>query len=259
MKRPAPRSISGFTLVELLVVVGIIAILGSLMMAAYSSAMISGRTAASMSNLRQLAEANITYTSDHNGSYCPAQDITNNYRWHGARTSGSAWDPSKGYLSPYLGTDGRVKMCPLFANMVKDGASFETGAGGYGYNEIYIGGTPANNFQPTTITNVPNPARTVMFTTTAFAVATGLQEYPFSEAYQWVDPNYNLDGGLQPSVHFRAHGRALVAWCDGHVSAELPAQLGGADYYGGNSAKANIGWFGPSDNNGYWNPAYTGP
>ncbi len=260
MRHIKMHATSGFTLVELLVVIAIIGLLLALAFPTLNSALISGQAAASMSNLRELAVANLTYTSEHDGYYCPAQDPTNNIRWHGTRTSSSApWDPTKGYLSPYLGAQGRVKICPLFAHMLTGAASFETGAGGYGYNEIYIGGTPANNFQPTNITHVLRPAQTVMFATTAFAMSSGLQEYPFCEPYQWVDPNNNLSGALQPSVHFRDHGRALIAWCDGHVTAELPAQLGGVDYYGGNSAQEKIGWFGPTDNNGYWNPAYTGP
>ena len=251
-----PRS-GGFTLVELLVVLGIITVLAGFLYAGFSSALISARAASSMSNLGQLAEANMTYAADHNGYYAPAQEPYNLVRWHGARTSvGAPFDPTKGYLSPYLGLDGKVQMCPLFANYLTGASSFEDGSGGYGYNEIYIGGTPTNNYQAINMIKVHHPERTVMFTTTALAMAGGLQEYPFSEAPQWVDPNNVLSGAQQPSVHFRDNGKALVAWCDGHVTAELPTQLGGTDFYGGNSAADKIGWFGPTDNNGYWNPDY---
>lgn len=254
LKAPGKRA---FTLTELLVVLTIILVLVALIYPALASAMSSSRAAVSMSNLHQLAEANITYAADHDGFFCPAQEPLNLVRWHGARASvGAPFDATKGFLSPYLGKEGRVKVCPLFLSMIKGTDSFEDGSGGYGYNEIYIGGTPADNYQPINTVRVPNPAQTVMFTTTAFAKADGVQEYPFSEPFEWVDPNNRLSGDLQPSVHFRAHGRALVAWCDGHVTAELPSKLGGADYYGGNSAGESIGWFGPTDNNGYWNPNY---
>ncbi len=71
-----------------------------------------------------------------------------------------------------------------------------------------------------------------------------------------VDPNYQLAGTLQPSVHFRANGKAVVAWCDWHITAERSSRLGGTGYYGGDSAKQKIGWFGPTEKYGCWNPDY---
>ena len=246
----------GFTFVELLVSIAVVAVLASLSTAGLIKALDAGRAATSTSNLRQLALANLAYVADNDGVFCPAQDMSNLVRWHGARTSGSQFDPTKGYLAPYLGQSCRVKMCPLFRDMIKGASSFEDGTGGYGYNATYIGGTPPDMYEPIHILKIKHPSQTVMFTTTAFAKKDGVQEYPYCEPFQWVDPNYQLSGTLQPSVHFRANGRALVAWCDGHVTAEPPSRLGGKDYYGGNSKKEMIGWFGPSENNGYWNPEY---
>jgi prepilin-type processing-associated H-X9-DG protein len=102
--------------------------------------------------------------------------------------------------------------------------------------------------------NVPQPARTVMFTDTAFARADGIQEYAYCEPFEWVDSSGRMAGALSASVHFRHRGLANVAWCDGHVSAEPPSRIDGSNYYGGNAGKWKIGWFGPSANNGYWNP-----
>ena len=66
------------------------------------------------------------------------------------------------------------------------------------------------------------------------------------------------DGGrawdLQPSVHFRAGGKAIVGWCDGHVSLEPPQSYGETNYYGGDNKKDKVGWFGPEEDNGFWNP-----
>lgn len=247
----------GFTLVELLVVLVVLGILTALAVPATQSALRFSRQGASMSNLRQLAVANLSYAADNGGFFCPAQDMRNNKRWHGERSSsGAPFDPTRGFLAPYLGESGRVKMCPLVPDYIKGSGSWENGSGGYGYNATYLGGTPANGYQPNTTARVPNPAQTVMFTTTAFAKSDGLQEYPYTEPYQWVDPNGRLSGDLQPSTHFRAGGKALVAWCDGRVSAEKPSRLGGANYYGGNNVEAQIGWFGPERDNGYWNPDF---
>ena len=251
-KRAAPA----FTLIELLVVASVIAVLAALLMGGLQAVRAKGDAAACTSNLRQLAAANLAYTAEHDGSYVGAQDASNTVRWHGTRQgAGQAFDPTKGPLAPYLGSEGRVKLCPTFRDALRGGQTFEEGTGGFGYNATYIGGTPASAFSATRLANVPQPALTVMFTDTAFARAAGLQEYPFCEPRRWVNPAGKLRSRLIPSVHFRHAGRANVAWCDGHVTAEEPTELGGEDaYYGGEPGKWKLGWFGPEAGNGYWNP-----
>ncbi len=246
---------SGFTMVEIMVCLGVVAVLTCLALPGLKNAHTRSLAIKSCSNLRELVQANTAYAADNGGQFCPAQDRYNNTRWHGARSSSSAaFDPHKGYLAPYLGNDGLVKKCPLFQNALGEGNSFEVSTGGYGYNAVYVGGTPASIYSGAMIPSIPNPVNTVMFTTTAFARSSGLQEYAYCEPYKFVDNQGRLLGDLQPSVHFRVNGKALVAWCDGHVTEELPSKLGGVNYYGGNNAKNKIGWFGPEENNGNWNP-----
>jgi len=242
---------------ELLIVGAVIALLVVLISPMVKEMLISGMAAKSAATLRQLVAANGCYAADHDGSYCPAQEPRNLVRWHGGRSSAaSPFDPAKGFLAPYLGESRQIKTCPLLQNVLKGSQSFENGSGGYGYNATYIGGTPADPYTAIKAANIPSPSRTIMFATTAFARGVGVQEYPYAEPYQWVDPNGNLSGPLQPSVHFRAQGRALIAWCDGHVTAELPERVGGSDYYQGDSKQQVIGWVGPERDNGYWNPNF---
>jgi prepilin-type N-terminal cleavage/methylation domain-containing protein/prepilin-type processing-associated H-X9-DG protein len=61
------RNPSGFTLVELLVVIGIISILAAMLLPALASAKERGRRAACFSNLRQVALAAMLYKDDYNG------------------------------------------------------------------------------------------------------------------------------------------------------------------------------------------------
>ncbi len=245
----------GFTLMEMLVVMAILGLLSTLVFRGAVHALDSGRATVSTSNLRQLALANLAYASDHGGSYAPAQTRDNLTRWHGSRVSMKApFEADGGFLSPYLGESRQVGLCPLFEKLAKDPKSWEEGSGGYGYNAAYLGGTQANSFRPRNTTSVPDPTATVMFTTTAFAKKSGYQEYPFTEPYVWVDSQGKPSGRLQPSTHFRAGGKALVAWCDGHVTREKPNKATGPNYYGGNNELKGIGWFGPEDGNGFWNP-----
>ncbi len=255
--KPSARG-QAFTLVELLVVITIVGVLGAVLLPVLASAKLSGQAAASTSNLRELSAANLSYAADQGGIFCPAQEPRNLIRWHGARTSANgAFDPTKGYLSPYLGNDGRVKIDSLFHDMITGAQSFEKGTGGYGYNEWYVGGTPAAMYQPNRQADIFHPTQTVMFTTTAYANGSGVQEYPYCEPPFWPD-QYGNPAGYRPSptVHFRFRGQALVAWCDGHVSSEkMQKRDDGDNPHGGDADTHNLGWFGPDIDNGYWNSA----
>lgn len=248
----------GFTLVELLVVIAIVGVLVGLLLPVLANAKLSGQAASSSSNLRELAAANFSYAADNGGKFCPAQEKMDLIHWHGARTSASGtFDPTKGFLSPYLSNDGRVKVDPLFHDLTAGSTGIDKGCGGYGYNEWYVGGTPADAFQSNRQANVSYPARTVMFTTSAIAYGSGVQEYPYCEPPFWPDSDGNSTGSRPtPSVHFRFRGQALVAWCDGHVSAEtMQKRDAGDNPYGGDADAHHLGWFGPDAGNGYWNPA----
>ena len=253
------RSSAAFTLVELLVVIAIIAIVAGLIFAGLRSARAGAAASKCLGNLRFLAEANGRYAVEHDGQYCPAQERSNNVRWHGARESTDAkFDPTLGPLAPDLGRDGRLKECPSFHEFVSGKDSFENGSGGYGYNAVYIGGTPRDKWNGERMANIARPERTLMFADTALAREDGLQEYPFAEPYQWVAPNGRLAGPLAPSVHFRHGGKANVVWCDGHATAESPGRLGsGKNLYGGDEGKHSLGGVGPEAENGWWNPRRT--
>src|SRR5258708_4367669 len=85
----------GFTLVELLVVIGIIALLIAILLPALSKAQKQARTIQCMSNIRQLGLGFIQYTQEQKGR-CPAYFSTVN-----PITMDASWP---GLISKYLPT-----------------------------------------------------------------------------------------------------------------------------------------------------------
>lgn len=236
----------GFTLPELLVVIAVMALLGSLVVPALQGSLRRGQQARCLVNLRELVAANVLYAQDH-GYYSPASDAhgSNNKRWHGARASvAEPFQASNGFLTPYLGPSKAVRTCPA-AQFPAGG--FEAGCGGYGYNAVGVGSrsyTEGFNYLSDRFGTAPGclqkPSHTVMFTDSAYLANNGLAEYSFAEPYRFLtdSPPVQEYGKTVPSIHFRHDLCAGVAWCDGHVSAEKLVNTQKAGGY----EKNNLGW-----------------
>jgi prepilin-type processing-associated H-X9-DG protein/prepilin-type N-terminal cleavage/methylation domain-containing protein len=70
-KQPRPRRLA-FTLVELLVVIGIIALLIAILLPVLGRARESARVIKCVSNLRTIAQASMQYSNDHKGHFLPS-------------------------------------------------------------------------------------------------------------------------------------------------------------------------------------------
>lgn len=250
------RGRDGFTLVELVTAMGVIALLLGLLLPSLSAAREQAKSTVCRSNIRQLASANDLYALDQGGVYVPgaADFLANLHRWHGARASlQQSFDPRGGPLVDYLGEDRAIRACPDFE---PPASGFEVGNGGYGYNNAYLGVALAeqDGEKPGAIVvddrrgayvhRVIRPSETIMFADSAFAESS-LIEYSFAE------PRFHPQFGnrADPSIHFRHARRAEVAWCDGHVSAETRTFTWSSGLYEGNTDRLNLGWFGASDDN----------
>ncbi|MCE5215913.1 prepilin-type N-terminal cleavage/methylation domain-containing protein [bacterium] len=267
------RRVHGFTLIELLVVIAIIAILAAILFPVFSRAREKARQASCVSNLRQLAMANLQYANDNDGYFVAgAPDIYEGFggrrRWHGVRQSptvgGGIFKPELGPLWPYM-KNSQIKECPSFRDYVRKGDGsvndFEAGCGGYGYNNEFVGSSAWRSdwggaLPPAHDAEVADPSGTFMFCDCAF-----LQFYPntFAIEYSFMEPPYwsfyALNWGFwfrpEPSIHFRHNGMANFAFMDGHVKA-LPRGVikEGGSVYGGTAsdvAAFGNGWPAPDD------------
>jgi len=117
MKTPLPRN-QGFTLIELFVTIGIIAVLSALVLAVNTRVTRQAKTVQCTDNLRQLGLAFLSYAADHDGSIpAPQGNYLND------KTPSASWAiVMQDYLSmnfPKVG-EKNVFLCPValdtFAN-----------------------------------------------------------------------------------------------------------------------------------------------
>lgn len=125
-----PRVCAAFTLVELLVVIGIIALLAALLMPVLSNARRQAQSAACLNNLSQLGKAMQIYVGENGGRY-PRLSVrpSVNHDYPGIQ------EAMRSYLK-----DSRVLRCPA-----EKGGFFELEGTSYEWNGL-LGGQPQDGF-----------------------------------------------------------------------------------------------------------------
>jgi prepilin-type processing-associated H-X9-DG protein len=215
------RSTKAFTLVELLVVIGITAVVVSLLLPAVSALRQSALSTACLSNLRQMAAAATDYAMRNGGSYPPAQwtdpaDPTVLRGWDFAKRDDVVTGP--GFLwAPQPVT--AAQQCPAFGGSAQSGNDAYTG---YNYNTSYIGrGTGELVSSPARVAQVKRPSRTLLFGDGQWKL--GANKYmrsplrsPSEDLVVYGDRSAARAAGTQG---FRHRGATNGAFCDGHAES----------------------------------------
>ncbi|HEV2296039.1 MAG TPA: prepilin-type N-terminal cleavage/methylation domain-containing protein [Tepidisphaeraceae bacterium] len=143
------NSYSGFTLVELLVVIGIIALLIAILMPALGAARAQAKSVTSLSNLRQLGTGLVQYRVENKGYYPLGawQKLPDRARTRWADAIYPYMKNTEVYMSPQLDEPERARMNKPFnhttTGTAANGSEIIPGKtifyGGYGYNWQYLG------------------------------------------------------------------------------------------------------------------------
>lgn len=213
----------GFTLVELLVVISIIALLLAILLPALSRARDAAKSTVCLANLRTLGLASQVYLQGNADTYIPWMlnadpvILSNNVSW-------------VRYFLQNQYTTPQALLCPGFANVYREIIlkldqpnqyyAYYLGID-YGYNYKHIGSSlyygGGNYSPPAKASQIAHPGETIYATDAVHMNSTVTYNMRIGSGV--VDDSYIY---LQYPAHARHSGksRVNVVWCDGHATSE---------------------------------------
>ena len=208
-----------FTLVEMVIVIGILAALAALLLPAVSRAREQAKSVKCLSNLRQLAQAAFAYVEVYDGSF-PLSTQGGGLEWD--------FDSRSTPIRPgilWMGaTTLSIHQCPSYDG--RSGTKTDPFTG-YNYNTSYIGGgvgetTPlgTSHVAPARIHAVHDPARVALFGDGQYwAGSDKFMRAPILMAGTNLGDGVDLASRLAGTQGYRHLGRTNVCYCDGHAES----------------------------------------
>ncbi len=215
------RSI-GFTIVELLVVIGVIAALIAMLLPALAKAQRAAKDISCQSNLRQIGQAFMDYQAGGARQY-PPRDVTANggvkYKWFEIILPRVKEIPNDN--TPATGGAG-ILFCPE-SGFDRTNSRVKTGNISYGYNFVSVGGIertfPGNSwfYNDPAYRYLADPAAfgTVRYSHETMLVAECVINTNRADWYSFNRIHYDPGNGILGVRHGR---RCNVLWVDGHVT-----------------------------------------
>ena len=226
-----PRRAGGFTLLELLISIGIVTVLAGLSYATIGQVKTIMQGAYCANSLRQLGLATTLYLNDHD-HVCfqySASEPGGTLWYFGFETNASKGEPegdrtvdeTQSPLYPYLNQVGGVEICPSFPYYTKLSIwkpKYQGASWGYGFNTS-LGGKNLLNppyalpGQAPGLAPLAHPAEIMVFGDCAQVntfQAPASAKNPMLEEFYMFDPT-------DLTTHFRHGGCANILFLDGHV------------------------------------------
>jgi prepilin-type N-terminal cleavage/methylation domain-containing protein/prepilin-type processing-associated H-X9-DG protein len=226
------KKTQGFTLVELLVVVAIIAVLASLLLPVISRVKSEGRRAKCISNLRQISTGWLSYSLDWD-AYVPFSDanavITDHWALKLTPYVGARWSDRVYHCPDYRNTNNLIR--PGFfleqrgsydINVVGTSANYETGRGVGG--TIWIWGGPPTT-TATQVADVRMPAELIAMGDVCVDSRFEREPFGYLNFYWYARDTYSGSFWMERAlVEFnrRHKGMFNIQFADGHIESGKP-------------------------------------
>ncbi len=261
------KTLAGFTLVELLVVISIISLLLSVLLPCLRKARQQGQSANCMSNIKQLSLAFMLYGEDYNGYAMPSGVPKTKRYWWGKKLSDGI-DHKLGFVWPYLRSELAPKSvyeCPaqpygsyrLQGMPLGEKSDPKWITSTYGYNGYFL--CPPQSGWPNLVNltglwqkiiSINIPSMVLVFADALIDSTGGIQNNFSLDPPYLYNPSFgNWTKNANPTTCFRHNDKTNAIFVDGHCE---PMTAQGAVY---TSRRAKIGSIG-GNNTPYYVPNY---